>query len=135
MRRFPIRRSPWAVPFLAPLAPREPHVLVGDGRVVVRMGLHGRADIPIERVASVGTMTWPWWGGVGARIARGLVAFVGASGTLVVLELTEPVKVRAPLGWSARSVAVGVEDVNGLITAVAAERDAVPGRPAPGGSS
>jgi hypothetical protein len=122
VRRFPIRRSPWALPFLVPLAARRPYAEVGGGRVVVRMGLLGHADIPIERIAAVGTMTWPWWAGVGARIARGLVAFVGARGTLVVLELTEPVTVRAPLGWNARSVAIGAEDVHGLITAIAQER-------------
>jgi len=129
VRSFPIRRSRWALPFLVPLAPRRPCVEVGDGRVVVRMGLLGHADIPIERVAAVGTITWPWWAGVGARIARGLVAFVGAGGTLVVLELTEPVRVRAPLGWSARSVAIGAEDVHGLITAIADERRAAGVRP------
>jgi hypothetical protein len=93
------------------------------------MGLLGHADIPVERIAAVGTMTWPWWAGVGARIARGLVAFVGASGTLVVLELTEPVRVRAPLGWTARSVAIGAEDVHGLITAIAEERSMAGVRP------
>ena len=62
----------------------------------------------------------PGGAGFGARIARGLVAFVGASGPLVVIELTEPLRVRAPLGWTANSVAVGVEDVDGLIAAIAA---------------
>ena len=47
----------------------------------MRMGLLGRADVPIERIASVGTMLWPWWGGLGVRIARGLVAFVGGVGS------------------------------------------------------
>ena len=135
VRRFPIRRSPWAAPFLALLAPHQPYVEVGEGRISVRMGLLGRADIPIEHVASVGTMSWPWWGGVGARIARGLVAFVAASGTLVVLDLTEPVKVRAPLGWNARGIALGVEDVSGLITAVAEERGQAGGRGVPEGVS
>ena len=124
VRRFPIRRSPWALPFLVPLAPRRPCAEVGEGRVVVNMGLLGHADIPIGVVAGVGTMNWPWWAGVGARIARGLVAFVGAGGTLVVLELSEPVNVRAPLGWTARTIAIGAEDVHGLITSIAQEREA-----------
>ncbi len=99
MQRFPIRRSPWALPFLAPLAARRPYAEVGDGRVVVSMGALGRADIPVALIDRVGTMSWPWWGGVGARIARGLVAFVGASGgTLVLIELSGPLRVRAPLG-------------------------------------
>jgi hypothetical protein len=78
----------------------------------------------VATIASIGTMTWPWWGGVGARIARGMVAFLGASGAVVVLDLTEQVPVRAPLSWRARSIGVGVEDVSGFIAAVAAAREA-----------
>lgn len=127
MRRYPLRRSRWALPFLWPLSAGRPYAEVGDGEVRVRMGWLGRADVPVERIASIGTMTWPWWGGVGARIARGMVAFLAASGTVVVIDLTEPTSVRAPLGWKARSIGVGAEDVNGFITAVAAERAAVAG--------
>lgn len=127
MRRYPLRRSRWALPFLWPLSAGRPYAEVGDGEVRVRMGWLGRADVPVERIASIGTMTWPWWGGVGARIARGMVAFLAASGTVVVIDLTEPTPVRAPLGWKARSIGVGAEDVNGFITAVAAERAAVAG--------
>ncbi len=122
MQRFPIRRSRWALPFLVPLSAGRPYASVGEGRVVVHMGLLGHADIPIAQIDRVGTLTWPWWGGVGARIARGLVAFVGAPGTLVVLELAAPLRVRAPLGWRAASVAIGAEDVQGFIEAVAEAR-------------
>jgi hypothetical protein len=124
VRRFPLRRSRWALPFLLPLSLGRPYAEVGEGVVRIRMGLLGRADLPVARIASVGTMTWPWWGGVGARIARGMVAFLGASGTVVVLQLTEPTSVRAPLSWKARSIGVGPEDVSGFITAGAAEREA-----------
>ena len=123
MQRFPIRRSPWALPFLAPLAARRPYAEVGDGRVVVHMGWLGHAEIPVAQIERVGTMNWPWWGGVGARIARGLVAFVGASGgTLVLIELSGPLRVRAPLGWTARKIAVGAEDVEGMVAAISAAR-------------
>ncbi|HMN99980.1 MAG TPA: hypothetical protein PKD59_11255 [Miltoncostaeaceae bacterium] len=127
MLRFPLRRSRWAMPFLLPLSLGRPFAEVGEGQVRIRMGLLGKADVPVERIASVGTMTWPWWGGVGARIARGMVTFLGASGVVVVLQLTEPTSVRAPLGWRASAIGVGAEDVNGFITAVAAEREAVTG--------
>ena len=132
MRRFPLRRSRWALPFLLPLSFGHPYAEVGGGEVRLRMGLLGRADVPVERIASIGTMMWPWWGGVGARIARGMVAFLGASGAVVVLGLTEPTPVRAPLSWRARSIGVGVEDVSGFITAVAAEREAAAGAGRPG---
>jgi hypothetical protein len=119
---FPIRRSRWALAFLVPLAPGRPAAVIEGGRLVVRMGLLGRADIPLERIARVGTMSWPWWGGVGVRIARGLVAFVGASGPAALLELTEPTKMRAPFTWTADRVAIGAEDVEGLMAAIAEGR-------------
>jgi hypothetical protein len=136
VRRFPLRRSRWALPFLLPLSLGRPYAEVGEGEVRVRMGLIGRADVPVGKIASIGTMTWPWWGGVGARIARGMVAFLGASGAVVVLDLTEQVGVRAPLSWRARSIGVGVEDVSGFITAVVAEREAAEasGTPEPSGT-
>jgi hypothetical protein len=119
---FPIRRSRWAVPFLLPLSPSRPSVAVEDGFVRVRMGLHGRADIPVSSIDRVGTMRWPWWAGVGARIARGMVAFVGGGGATVVIDLAEPLRVRAPLPWSAGRIGVGVEDPDGLMAAIAAVR-------------
>ncbi len=118
-----MRRSLWALPFLAPLAARRPFAEVGGGRVVVDMGLLGHADVPVELIDRVGTVHWPWWAGVGARIARGMVAFLAASGSrLVLMELSEPVRVRAPFGWSARAIAVGAEDVEGMIAAIAEAR-------------
>jgi hypothetical protein len=122
----------WARLFLLPLSIRRGTVTVDEGVVRVRLGLAGRADIPVARIDRVGTIEWPKWGGFGARIAQGMVAFVGRSGTLVVIELSEPLRVRAPLGWTANSVAVGVEDPDALIAAISQARrpPAVPSDPA-----
>lgn len=122
MTTFPIRRSRWALPFLVPLASGRPTATVDGERVSVRMGLLGRADVPVALIAAVGTMDWPWWFGVGVRIARGLVAFVGGSGPMAVLELSEPVRVRTPLPWQAHRIAIGAEDVEGLIAEIARVR-------------
>ncbi len=122
MTTFPIRRSRWALLFLVPLASGHPTVTVDRELVSVRMGLLGRADIPVPLIAAVGTMDWPWWYGVGVRISRGLVAFLGGSGPMVVLELSEPLRVRTPLPWEAERIALGVEDVGGLIAEIARVR-------------
>jgi hypothetical protein len=119
---FPLRRSRGALLFLVPLASAHPTATVDRERVSVRMGLLGRADVPVALIAAVGTMEWPWWFGVGVRIARGLVAFVAASGPMVVLDLSEPVRVRAPLPWRAHRIAIGAEDVEGLIAEIARVR-------------
>jgi hypothetical protein len=71
-------------------------------------------------------MRWPAWAGLGVRIARGLVAFVGASGPAAVVELTEPTEVRAPLKWEATRIAIGAEDVEGLVAAIARARGITP---------
>ncbi|WP_217921692.1 hypothetical protein [Miltoncostaea oceani] len=122
MTSYPIRRVWWAVPFLLPLSPDRPFAEVGGGEVRVRMGLHGRADVPVARIDRVGTFDWPFWGGVGARITKGMVAFVGAPGSMVVLELAEPMKVRAPLSWTTARIGVGVEDPDAFMAEVAAAR-------------
>ena len=122
MQTFPIRRSRWGLLFLVPRSPERRQATIDSGRLALRMGILGRADVPVDRIASVGTMLWPWWAGLGVRIARGLVAFVGASGPAAVLELTEPTEVRAPLKWTATRIAVGAEDVEGLIAAIARAR-------------
>jgi len=122
VQTFPIRRSRWGLLFLVPRSPERRQATIEGGRLAVRMGILGRADVPIDQIASVGTMLWPWWAGLGVRIARGLVAFVGASGPAAVLELTEPTEVRAPLKWTATRIAVGAEDVEALIAAIARAR-------------
>jgi hypothetical protein len=123
---FPIRRSRWGLLFLVPRSVERRQATIGDDRLEVRIGVLGRADVPLDRIAGVGTMRWPWWAGLGVRIARGLVAFVGASGPAAVLELTEPTEVRAPLKWSATRIAVGAEDVEGFVAAIARARGVTP---------
>lgn len=93
-------------------------VELDESRLRIGMGVLGAATVPLERIAAVGTMRWPWWGGLGVRIARGLTAFVGSSGTAVVLDLTEPLRVRAPLPWRTQKIAVSVEDPDALIEAI-----------------
>lgn len=122
---FPLRRSSWALVFLVPLSPRRPTVEVTAEAIVVRMGLLGSAVVPLAVIERVGTMPWPWWGGVGARLGRGLVAFVAGSGEAAVLELSEEVAVRAPLRWRTRRVVVGPEDLGGFLRALGQARRAL----------
>jgi hypothetical protein len=128
VQSFPIRRSRWALPFLVLLAPGRHAARIDHERLSVRMGLLGRADVPLRLVERVGAMRWPWWAGVGVRIASGMVAFVGASGRAAVLELSEPIAVWAPLRWRTSRIAIGAEDVDGLMAALAEARGGAVGR-------
>jgi hypothetical protein len=107
---------------LGPFGAGRPVAELDDGVLRVGMGALGSARIPVEMISDVGTLRWPWWGGLGVRIARGMTAFVATSGPAVFIDLSEPVSVRAPLKWPTRKIALGVEDVEGLIAALVEAR-------------
>lgn len=118
---FPLRRC-WATRFLWPMVRGQVAAQVRDGHVSIRMGLLGRVEIDVARIASLSRMHWPWWGGLGARLGRKMVAYTSAWGPAAVIELVEPIDARAPLKWKATRVVIGVEDVDGFLDAIAAER-------------
>lgn len=121
--RFPLRRC-WATRFLWPMVRGQVAAEVGDGQVRIRMGALGRVVVDVSAIASLSRMNWPWWGGLGARLGRKMVAYTAAWGPAAIIELVEPVDARAPLKWKANRVVIGVEDVDGFLDAIAAERSA-----------
>ena len=118
---FAFRRC-WATRLLWPMVRIDPVAEISDGRVRVAMGWLGHAEIDAGNVARLSRMRWPWWGGIGVRIGRGMVAYTAAWGDAAVIELVEPIDVRAPLRWKTARVIVGVADVDGFLRAVAHAR-------------
>ncbi len=95
---------------------------VNEDALEVRMGILGSASIPLTAIDRIGRMHWPWWGGIGARIGRRMVAFAAATGEAVLIELAEPIKVRAPLPWSTPRVVVIVDETEAFVEALALAR-------------
>lgn len=121
--RHPLRLGRPARAFVLPLIWTRPYAEVDETHVRVRFGWLGRADVPLDLVTEARSFRWPWWGGIGVRLgSEGLVGYVTRSGTTALLDLAEPVRVRMPVGWSARRILVSVEDVEGFLAAVAAAR-------------
>ena len=118
---FPLRRC-WATRLLWPMVRGEIAAEIGDGRVRIRLGLVGRADIDVTEIVRLSRMHWPWWGGLGARLGRKMVAYTLAWGEVAVIELVDPIDVRVPMKWRAARVIIGVEDVAGFLDAIAEER-------------
>ena len=119
--RFPFRKTR-LTRLLWPMVRGTVAAEVGDGNISVSMGWIGGAQIPISNVARLSTMRWPWWGGLGVRLGRSMAAFTTASGQVAVIELVEPIRVRAPLKWSAQRIIMSVDDVEGFLAAVAHAR-------------
>lgn len=109
---------------LWPMVRGEVAAEVGEGRVCIRLGLLGRADVEVSQITRLSTMHWPWWGGLGVRLGRQMVAYTLAWGEAAVIELTEPIDVRAPMRWRTTRVIIGVADATGLVDAIAEERAA-----------
>lgn len=95
--------------------------VTGD-QVAIHMGWIGHAEIPLARITRISGHKWPWFGGVGVRIGKGLVAFVPTPGPATMIELDEPITVHAPAPWETRRVIVAVEDAEGFAAAIAAAR-------------
>ena len=120
-QRFALRRC-WATRLLWPMVRQDLAVEISDGRVRVAMGWLGHAEIDAGNVARLSRMRWPWWGGIGVRLGRRMVAYTAAWGDAAVIELVEPINVRAPLRWKTARVIVGVLDVDDFLAAVAHAR-------------
>lgn len=117
---FPLKSSRWSRMLTSTGGPYEAEVR--DDAVSVRMGWVGHADVPIERIARVWTRRWPWWAGMGVRIAKGMVVFAPAPGEGVVLETDEPITVHCPMEWKTSRVLVVARDPSAFAEAVAARR-------------
>ena len=117
---FPLKSSRWSRMLTSTGGPYEAEVR--DDAVSVRMGWVGHADVPIERIARVWTRKWPWWAGMGVRIAKGMVVFAPAPGEGVVLETDEPITVHCPMEWKTSRVLVVARDPSAFAEAVAARR-------------
>ena len=51
MQTFPIRRSRWGLLFLVPRSPERRQATIDGRRLALRMGILGRADVPIDQVS------------------------------------------------------------------------------------
>lgn len=121
---FPLRITPLLRPLLFPLRASGERAVarVGGGHVEVEFGLLFRGRIPLEQIEHVGRATWPWYGGLGLRLAtRGRVAVVGSFEGVVSMHFTRPQRVFAPMPWRCRELFLSLHDPAGFIATVEAE--------------
>jgi hypothetical protein len=127
---MPLRSAGWAR-VLTMTRKATGVVEVTDDAVSVRMGWVGHADIPMARVARVTIGRWPWYAGMGVRVAKGMVAFALVPGDGVRIEFDGPITVHGPAPWDTRAVLLVVDDPAALAEAIAERRgaldDAAPG--------
>lgn len=123
---FPLRTARWSN-ILLMNRPDRMDATVDDHQVRVEMGWLGHAEIPLEAIARIDGYRWPWWGGYGVRIGKGLVAFVATPGAATLIELTRKITVHAPAHWETQRIVVAVADPEAFASAIATARDSLPG--------
>ncbi len=122
---FPLRTARWS-DILLLNRPDRMEAVVDDHQVFIQMGWLGHATIPLEAIARIQGYRWPWWGGYGVRIGKGLVAFVPTPGSAMLIELTRKISVHVPAHWDTQRIVVAVADPERFAAAVAAARRAIP---------
>ena len=70
-------------------------------------------------ITDVSPVAWPWWGGVGWRLAPGLLALISASRNVVAVTLSEPRRTVLVFPWRYQRLLVSLEDPAGFIAALA----------------
>lgn len=119
---FPLRTARWSS-ILLMNRPKRMDATVDDRQVHVEMGWLGHAEIPLDAIARIDGYRWPWWGGYGVRIAKGMVAFVATPGAATLIELTRKISVHAPAHWETQRIVVAVDDPEAFASAIATARD------------
>jgi hypothetical protein len=118
MARHVIRRDRlWRAPLLLIGATADrSHVDVGDGALDVRFGL-ANERVPLSQVVSSEPSEWPLIYGIGVRIGRGGIAYVGSRFGVVRITLREPHRFRVFFGIRAafRSFYVSLDDPDAFL--------------------
>ncbi len=85
------------------------YMLIDDEMLTVRFGFF-ETQVPLTQVVDVEHIRWPWYFGVGLRMATGaMIGLIGSTQEVVKVTLREPQTVRVPFKMQVESIAASVE--------------------------
>jgi hypothetical protein len=117
--RFLIRRGIWS-PLLALFGATEhrAYVDVEPGELTLCFGSHV-LRVPPSEVIDARHATWPWWNGVGWRVAKSSFGLIGALDGVVRLTLAQPQITKVVgLSYTYDKVFVSLEDPRAFLEAL-----------------
>ena len=91
------------------------HATIADGLLEVQMGTWMHERIPLTEISGLGPATWPWWGGMGIKLAHRGVGLIGAFEGIVNVKLQGPRKVRVVLDVDCSQVWLSLDDPDGFL--------------------
>ncbi|RYE82421.1 MAG: hypothetical protein EOO75_20725 [Myxococcales bacterium] len=91
------------------------HATIADGELEVQMGTWLHERIPLTEITRLSPATWPWWGGMGIKLAQHGVGLIGAFEGIVNVQLQAPRKVRVVLDADCSQVWLSLDDPDGFL--------------------
>jgi hypothetical protein len=76
----------------------------------VKMGRWFDERVPLSAIAALAPADWPWWGGLGVKLAHHGVAVVGSTEGVVNLRLDPKVKMRVLVSVEAEQLWISLDD-------------------------
>jgi hypothetical protein len=114
---------PWR-PLLALFGgtPGRSYVEVTPSTVRFRFGWVCDVTVPRADIIDARPVRWPWWRGIGGRIAlpSGAVGLIGSLRGVVAVRLRRPCWVRLLfIPWRTRTICISLQDPDGFLNALA----------------
>ena len=84
------------------------------------MGRWFHERIPLDGIGAIAPSEWPWWGGLGVKLAHHGVGVVGSTEGVVNLKLTRPIKMHVIAVVDVEQLWVSLADRDSFLTALSA---------------
>ena len=98
--------------------PDVSYVEIENGALRVRMGIWFDETFPLAQIDKIAPSDWPWWGGLGVKLAHHGVGVVGSSEGVVNIKLKTPQKVTAVVKVDCSQIWVSLVEPEGFMRAL-----------------
>ena len=95
------------------------YVNLTDSEIEISMGRWFHEHIPLAEISALAPSDWPWWGGLGVKLAPHGVGVVGSLDGLVNVEHRAPRKVRAVGEVEVEQLWISLADQGAFLRALA----------------
>lgn len=99
--------------------PETSYIELGDTTLEVSMGKWFHETIPLASVSALAPSEWPWYGGLGVKLAHHGVGVVGSTEEVVNVKFKQPVKMHVIAVVEAEQLWLSVEGAEAFLRALA----------------
>ena len=98
--------------------PETTYTDIEGGTLEVAMGRWFHERIPLDAIAAIAPSEWPWWGGLGVKLAHHGVGVVGSLEGVVNIKFAKPIKMHVIAVVDVEQLWVSLVDPAGFLKAL-----------------